>query len=84
MRVPRVCPKKIVETSRQTRFEERLAQRRRDRVTDLGPGARRQLDAGFPVLYDVDGESVKEYPDGRRYVVRLIDGGQSDVHVRQI
>jgi hypothetical protein len=63
---------------------ERLARRRRDRVTNLGPGARRRLDAGFPVPYDVDGEPVKECPDGRRCVVRLIDGGQSDVHVRQI
>ena len=70
--------------ARKAADEEKLARRRQERLTDLGPTPRQQLEAGVPILYDVDGEPVKEYPDGRRFVVRLIDGGHSDVHVREL
>jgi hypothetical protein len=73
-----------VELSSQILDEERRARRRVERESDLGPGALSQVEAGFPILYDLDGELVKEYPDGSRYVVRLVDLGRSDVHVREI
>ncbi len=63
---------------------EKLARRRQERITDLGPTPRLQLEAGVPILYDVNGEPIKEYPDGSRFVVRLLDGGQSDVHIREL
>ncbi len=68
----------------QTLREEKLALRRQERVTDLGSTPCRQLEAGVPILYRVDGEPIKEYPDGSRFVVRLIDGGHSDVHLREL
>ncbi len=64
--------------------QERHARRVRERTTDLGFGALCQVEAGHPILYDLNGESVKEYPDGRRFVVRLLDGGLRDEHVREI
>ncbi len=68
----------------QTLRDDKLARRRQERVADLGPTPLRQLEAGFPILYDMDGESIKEYPDGSRFVVRLIEGGQSDLHVHEL
>ncbi len=39
-----------------------------------------QLDAGEPAFYLLHGEPVKEYPDGRRFVV----GGTDGRHIREV
>ncbi len=72
---------------RRVEAEERdatLARRRQERLTDLGPAPRRQLEAGVPILYRVNGEPIEEYPDGSRYIVHLADGGRSTVHLREL
>ena len=50
-------------------------------MRDPGPLPLAQLLAGHPVVYDIGGEPVNEYLDGRRYVIEFIHGGLSDVHV---
>lgn len=36
---------------------------------EYGPEARRQLEAGFPIVYLEDGILIEEQPDGRRFRV---------------
>jgi hypothetical protein len=64
--------------------ENKLALRRQQRDIELPPDLLHQLKAGVPAIYTLHGEPVKEYPDGRRFVVRGTDGELSNMHVREV
>lgn len=65
--------------------EAKFAKRRRDRAAELSPEQLSLLEAGNSILYQLDGEPIREYPDGSRFVVRAAaDGRSGEVHVREV
>lgn len=65
--------------------DAKLARRRQERVAALGPEELGRLEAGESILYQLEGEPVREYPDGRRFVVRpAADWNSAEDHVREI
>ena len=62
----------------------KLARRRQERLTELEPEALRRLEAGEAIRYDLNGELVKEYADGRRFVVHPANAERPDAHIREL
>jgi len=44
---------------------------------EYGPEAVRRLRAGYPISYSENGLHVQEYPDGRRYEIRIEEDGSA-------